>query len=927
MNEIIIKGLTQNNLKNLSFAIPKNKIAVFTGVSGSGKSSIVFDTIAAEASRQMNATYPAFVRNRMPKHEKPQAELIQNLSPAVIVDQTPLGGNLRSTVGTISELYTALRLLFSRIGQPYVGAASCFSFNNPYGMCHVCAGLGKVTDININGILDMDKSLADGAITDTTFKVGSWYWRQYSYSGLFDLNKALKDYSKEEYNLLLYGSRKENGERENEKIEGLYNVCKRRYLTRDMSALSEAQKKKSARLISQKLCPSCHGKRLNRDALGCWIEGYNIADMCEMELPELKHVLLSITDNRAETLIKTLTEGISRMEDIGLSYLNLSRETNSLSGGEAQRLKLVRYLGSSLTSMMYIFDEPSTGMHPRDVYRMNKLLTDLRERGNTVIVVEHDRDVIMIADEIIDVGPFAGKDGGQIVFQGSFENLCKADTLTASVLRNNASVKKEPRKPTGFLPIRNATLHNLKNTNADIPTGVICVITGVAGSGKSSLISEVFAEKYADSVIKVDQSPITATVRSTPASFLGFFDEIRKIFAAENDVPDGLFSFNSLGGCPNCHGKGVIVTELAYMNPLVTTCEICGGSRYSDEALSYKYKGKNILDVLSMTAAEAEGFFDNKKISKRIHALCEVGLSYMTLGQPLSTLSGGERQRLKLAKHLGKKGSIYLLDEPTTGLHPSDCDKLMKLFERFVERGNTVLIIEHNTDVMKQADYIIDIGPDGGRHGGEVVFAGTPAYMIATSNTITAKCLRAAAEGRVLNNEEREEVTKNIYKNMKEDMPRMRLLPIGRIVKNDDETYIALDKKYLPALEGLDDFSHIQVCWWFDGCDNDADRSVLTSEKPYKKGPEVLGTFATRSPQRPNPIALTTAELIWTDKENARVGLAFIDANNGSPVLDIKPYTPSLDKAEQPKVPEWCSHWPKSIETSGEFEWDNEFNF
>jgi len=759
MEHLVIQGLAQNNLKNVSLAIPKNRIVAFTGVSGSGKSSIVFDAIAAEAARQMNETYPAFVRNRLPKYEKPQVELMQGLSPAVIVDQSALGGNARSTVGTASELYTGLRLLFSRIGEPYVGTASCFSFNDPNGMCPECGGLGKVLDIDVDAILDRNLSLAAGAVTDTTFRVGSWYWRQYAQSGLFDTDKPLCDYTAGEMNLLLYGSRTGMGVCENEKIEGLYNLYKRRYLTRDLTVLSEHQKCKSARLVSHKPCPICHGKRLSREALSCRINGWSIADLCDLELPELRQALGGISDSRVGTLLDSLAAGLTRMIDIGLPYLSLNRDTPSLSGGEAQRLKLVRYLGSSLTDLMYIFDEPSTGMHPRDVYRMNKLLLNLRDRGNTVLVVEHDRDVISIADEVIDVGPLAGKLGGEIVFQGSYDELLDADTLTAKAMRSQFSLKEKPRQPAGFLPIRGASLHNLKSVDVDIPTGVVCVVTGVAGSGKSSLISGVFAEQYADRAIRIDQAPITATGRSTPASFLGFFDEIRRMFAKENTVSDGLFSYNSTGACPACAGKGVQVTELVYMDPIVTECEVCGGSRYSQEALSYTCKGKNILEVLSMTAAEAGEFFKEPKIAKGVRALCQVGLSYLTLGQPLSTLSGGERQRIKLAKHLGKKGNIYILDEPTTGLHPSDSDRLMALFDSFAAKGNTVLIIEHNLDVMKQADYLIDVGPDGGKFGGEVVFAGTPAEMIASTDTITATCLRAAVEGRVLSDTERDELT------------------------------------------------------------------------------------------------------------------------------------------------------------------------
>ena len=928
MERIIIKGLCQNNLKNISLSIPKGRIVVFTGVSGSGKSSVVFDTIAAEAARQMNETYPAFVRGRMPKYARPQAELIENLSPAVVVDQTALSGNARSTVGTASELYTLLRLLFSRIGTPQIGASSRFSFNDPTGMCQTCGGLGKVTDIDLDAILDYDRSLSQGAIMDTTFKVGAWYYRQYVNSGLFDVDKPLRDYSTEEKHLLFYGTRAEGEPQAHERVEGLYPTYRRRYLTRDVGELCVHQRDKSARLVSQRLCPDCGGKRLNRDALTCRIHGFSIADLCDMELPTLRSVLSGITDSRVSVVIESLIKGIDRMIEIGLPYLNLARETPSLSGGEAQRLKLVRYLGSSLVGMLYIFDEPSTGMHPRDVHRMNRLLLQLRDRGNTVLVVEHDRDVIAIADEVVDMGPLAGAHGGQIVFQGSYPALLSSDTLTGRALRENVPLKRAPRKPTGFLPIRGASLHNLKSVDVDIPTGVLCVITGVAGSGKSSLISGVFASQYAERVIRIDQSPITATGRSTPASFLGFLDEIRNLFAAENGVPAGMFSFNSEGACPRCQGKGVIVTELAYMDPIVTTCEACGGKRFSDAALTYRYRGKNILEVLAMTAAEAADFFEQGKITRGAGALCETGLSYMTLGQPLSTLSGGERQRLKLAKSLHKKGSVYILDEPTTGLHPADIDKLLALFERLVKRGNSVLVIEHNLDVMKRADYLIDVGPDGGSGGGEIVFFGTPEEMVAHADTITATCLRASVEGRALTRREQEQLMRiNGEEGETEMQKQLFVTPIGAIVNGEDGAYIALEPQYAPALKGLAGFSHVQVLWWCDGCEGEADRALCTEQKPYAHGPETLGTFATRSPRRPNPVAVTTEQVTWLDEAGGRVGLAYIDAFSGTPVLDIKPYTPSLDRVETPAVPDWCAHWPKDTESSGDFDWEQELTF
>ena len=707
-------------------------------------SSIVFDTIAAEAQRQMNATYPAFVRSRLPKYPKPAVERIDNLTATVVVDQTPLGGNARSTVGTISGLYSSLRLLFSRIGRPYVGTASYFSFNDPNGMCKTCSGLGKITKVDIEAILDLDKSWNEGCVKDSLYRPGSWYWKQYAQSGLFDLDKPIKEYTQEEYSLLLYGARDGSKEPENPKVTGLYHKYAKTLLNRDISSKSRHTKEKSQNLIVEMECNECHGQRLNKASLACKINGYTIADMCQMELTLLREVLSQITDKTVEVVVQTIIEGLDRMIEIGLPYLHLNRETPSLSGGEAQRLKLVRYMGSSLTGMTYIFDEPSAGMHPRDVYRMNNLLKKLRDKGNTVLVVEHDKDVISIADHVIDVGPQAGQNGGQIVFAGNYQELLTADTLTGRAMLKTMPVKQKPRRSVGSLPVRDACLHNLKHVDIDIPLGIMTVVTGVAGSGKSTLISQVFANQYEDDIVMVDQGPITATSRSTPASYLGFFDEIRRIMARENGMPDSLFSFNSAGACPVCGGKGVIVTELAFMDPIVTECEACGGMRYNKEALACTYKEKDIVELLGLTASQAMEIFEDVKIRKRLRVMQQVGLSYLTLGQPLSTLSGGERQRIKLAKNLGKKGSIIVMDEPTTGLHRSDIENLLNLFDMIVSRGNTLVVIEHNLDVMKQADWIIDIGPDGGKNGGEVVFAGTPADMIKSAKTLTAECLRAS---------------------------------------------------------------------------------------------------------------------------------------------------------------------------------------
>ena len=741
--KMIIRGLRQNNLKNVDLDIPKGKIVVFTGVSGSGKSSIVFDTIAAESQRQMNETYTAFMRGRLPKYEKPKVERIENLSASVIVDQSRLGGNARSTVGTISDMYAALRLLYSRIGQPYVGTASYFSFNDPNGMCPECSGIGKVMTVDIEGRIDPEKTWNEGMADLPAFHVGNWYWKQYAESGLFPLDKKWKDFTQQERNHLLYGADTPDGKRLSKKVEGVSHYLHRMLLNRDTSNLKEASVKRLMYLVEERPCPVCQGRRLNAKSLSCKVAGYSIDEMCAMEFTQLVRVLETIRDPRAKTIVDTLTASLNRMIEIGLPYLSMDRESATLSGGEAQRLKLVRYMGSSLTDMTYIFDEPSTGMHPRDVYRMTRLLQNLRDKGNTVLVVEHDKDVISIADEVIDVGPLAGKNGGKILFQGSYEALLLSGTRTGNALKQIIPLKEEPRIPKAFLPVQNATVHNLKNVSVDIPLEVLTVVTGVAGSGKSSLIRDVFAKQYADRVVLVDQSPVTATGRSTPATFLGFFDEIRRMMAAENGVDASLFSFNSLGACPCCSGRGVIITELVFMDPVTTVCEACEGKRYSEEALSYRYQGKNIEEILAMSAEDAYEFFKgNQKLRKALGAMLEVGLSYLSLGQPLSTLSGGERQRVKLAKYLDKKGNIYVLDEPTTGLHASDVKRIMELLDSLVERGNTVIVIEHNLDVMKQADYLIDVGPDGGTAGGEIVFTGTPRQMVESSRTITAEYLK-----------------------------------------------------------------------------------------------------------------------------------------------------------------------------------------
>ncbi|MGN1399069.1 MAG: ATP-binding cassette domain-containing protein [Erysipelotrichaceae bacterium] len=743
MLPIKIKGLKQNNLKNVDLEIPKNKITVFTGVSGSGKSSIVFDTIASESQRQMNETYSSWVRSRLPKYPKADFESIENLNPSVIIDQSRIVGNDRSTVGTISDMYSLLRLIFSRIGQPSIGPASMFSFNNPNGMCKRCTGLGSILEFKIDAFIYQDKSYDQGCFNLPSFKPGNYYFKLYRHPEIFRCDVPFKDLSEKEQNFLLYGSYSKDGERIDKKVEGVYNQFKRLLLLKSDDQQNDTTLKKISQYLYKRPCPDCQGKRLNPLALSCKIKGYDIYQLSQLEFSQLRDFLLTLNEPTVQTVIDQLVLSLERMIEIGLPYLSLNRPTATLSGGEAQRLKLVRYMGSSLTNLIYIFDEPSTGMHPRDIYRMAKLLRDLADKGNTVLVVEHDKDIISIADNIVDVGPLAGKYGGEILFCGTYQNLLLTNTLTSQAMKEKTVVTQQVRTAKSFLPIRNANTNNLKNVNVDIPLNILTVVTGVAGSGKSSLIRQELIKQYPNETILIDQSPITATSRSTICTYLSFFDQIRKEFAQVNQVSQSLFTFNGQGGCPYCKGKGVITTELIFMEPITTTCEYCQGNKYSQQALTYRYKDKNIVDVLNMSVLQAREFFaDQDKIRNKLDTLIEVGLDYIALGQTLDSFSGGERQRVKLAENIKKKGKIYILDEPTTGLHSSDIKKIMKVLQSIVDKGNTVIVIEHNIDVIKQADYLIDIGPDGGKNGGEVVFSGTVGQMIENSNTITAQYLR-----------------------------------------------------------------------------------------------------------------------------------------------------------------------------------------
>lgn len=742
MQEYIeIKGARENNLKNVSLRIPKRKITIFTGVSGSGKSSIVFDTVAAEAQRLLNETFTAFVRNFLPKVKQPDVDSLQNLSMAIIVDQKRLGGGSSSTVGTVTDIAPILRTLFASGGQPNLGHGYFFSFNNPQGMCPDCTGLGQKMSMNLELAIDNSLSLNEGAIRFSEYKVDSWGWKLLIKSELFDNDKKIADYSKKELNDLLHGEAfKVDLGGFSMKYEGIVDQFTRKYIKRDIKTLAERTQKAIEPYIIMGPCDSCNGARLSQQALASKINGNNIADLSKLQIDELLAEINKITDPALKSLTGMLNERLQSLIDIGLDYLSLDRVTDTLSGGESQRVKLVKYLNGTLSDVMYIFDEPSVGLHPRDVHRLNDLLGQLRDRGNTVIVVEHDPDVIKVADYIIDVGPKAGSKGGHIVFEGSYQDLLKADTLTGSFLSQTLPLKDQPRKSDGVLPIKHATVNNLDDVSVDIPKGVLNAVTGVAGSGKSSLINQAFISAYPEAIV-IDQSAVGANSRSNPATYTGIMDVIRKSFAAANNVNASLFSFNSKGACENCQGTGYIATDLAFLEEAKLVCEICEGTRFKEEVLGYKLNNRNIIEVLNMTIAEALEFFDNKEVNKKLQAMNDVGLSYLTLGQPLSTLSGGECQRIKLASELHKQGSIYVMDEPTTGLHTSDIQHLLEIMNTLVDSGNTVIVIEHNLDVIRQADWIIDMGPESGKRGGKVLFEGTPSDLTSNKQSLTAKYL------------------------------------------------------------------------------------------------------------------------------------------------------------------------------------------
>jgi excinuclease ABC A subunit len=762
---IRVHGARVNNLKDVSVEIPKRRLTAFTGVSGSGKSSLVFGTIAAESQRLINETYSAFVQGFMPTMARPEVDVLEGLTTAIIVDQERMGADARSTVGTATDTGAMLRILFSRLGKPHIGSPQAFSFNVGSisgagavtieragrttkekrsfsilgGMCPRCEGRGSVSDIDLTQLFDEGKSLRDGALTIPGYSMDGWYGRIFMGCGFFDPDKPIKKYTKKERGDLLYKEpTKIKVDGINLTYEGLIPRLQKSMLSKDVDSLQPHIRAFVERAVAFATCPECDGTRLSAEARSSKIEGINIADACAMQISDLASWVGGLEDPSVAPLLEALKATLDSFVDIGLGYLALERPSGTLSGGEAQRVKMIRQLGSSLTDVTYVFDEPTIGLHPHDIERMNGLLLALRDKGNTVLVVEHKPETIAIAEHVVDLGPGAGTDGGEVVFEGTVEGLRSSDTITGRHLDDRATLKEELRTPHGTLEIRGAATHNLQNVDVDIPLGVLVVITGVAGSGKSSLIGGSITKSHPprDGVVSIDQAPIRGSRRSNPATYTGVLDPIRKAFAQANGVKPALFSANSEGACPNCNGAGVIYTDLAIMAGVAAPCEVCEGKRFQPEVLRYKFVGKDISEVLAMPVAEAGEFFGagNAKTpaaQKILDRLVDVGLNYLSLGQPLPTLSGGERQRLKLATHLAEKGGVYVLDEPTAGLHLADVAQLLGLLDRLVDSGKSVIVIEHHQAVMAHADWIIDLGPGAGHDGGRIVFEGTPAELIA----------------------------------------------------------------------------------------------------------------------------------------------------------------------------------------------------
>jgi len=769
---IRVQGARVNNLKDLSVEIPKRRLTVFTGLSGSGKSSLVFDTIAAESQRMINETYSAFVQAFMPTLARPDVDVLDGLTTAIIVDQERMGANARSTVGTATDANALLRILFSRLGQPHIGSPQAFSFNVPTvrgsgaitiergdettlsrtftqlgGMCPRCEGMGTVTDIDRTQLYDESRSLSQGAITVPGYTAEGWSTRVFSESGFFDADKPIRDYSEAELHDFLYrepGKVKINGI--NLTYEGLVPKVQKSMLSKDVDAMQPHIRAFVERAVTFAPCPECGGTRLSEGARASKIAGINIADACAMQISDLAEWVGGLDEPSVAPLLASLRQILGSFVEIGLGYLSLDRSSGTLSGGEAQRTKMIRHLGSSLTDVTYVFDEPTVGLHPHDIQRMNRLLLQLRDKGNTVLVVEHKPEAIAIADHVVDLGPGAGAAGGEVVFEGTVEALRASGTLTGRHLDDRAAVKPSVRTPSGAMEVRGADANNLRDVDVDIPLGVLVVVTGVAGSGKSSLIQGSVSGR--DGVVTVDQAAIRGSRRSNPATYTGLLDPIRKAFAKANGVKPSLFSANSEGACPNCNGAGIIYTDLGPMASVASTCEVCEGKRFDASVLEYRLGGRDISEVLAMPVTEAEEFFGaGDARTPAAHAilarLADVGLGYLAIGQPLTTLSGGERQRLKLATRMGEQGGVYILDEPTTGLHLADVEQLLGLLDRLVESGKSVIVIEHHQAVMAHADWIIDLGPGAGHDGGRIVFQGTPADLVAARATLTGEHLAA----------------------------------------------------------------------------------------------------------------------------------------------------------------------------------------
>jgi excinuclease UvrABC ATPase subunit len=768
---IRVTGARENNLKDVNVEIPKRRLTVFTGVSGSGKSSLVFDTIAAESQRLINETYSAFVQGFMPSLARPDVDVLDGLTTAIIVDQARMGANVRSTVGTATDANAMLRLLFSRLGQPHIGPPTAYSFNVPTrtasgamtvdkgkgerivvrnvvyqgGMCPRCEGMGSVSDIDLTQIYDESKSLAEGAITVPGYKAGGWSVRYFTESGFLDPDKPISKYTKKELHDFLYKEPvKVKINDLNLTYEGLVPQIQKSFLSKDVDTLQPHIQAFVERAVTFTACPDCGGTRLSEAARSSKIAGISIADACAMQINDLSDWVRGLDEPSAAPLLAALQGTLDSFVEIGLGYLSLDRPSGTLSGGEAQRTKMIRHLGSSLTDVTYVFDEPTIGLHPHDVQRMNDLLLQLRDKGNTVLVVEHDPETIEIADHVVDLGPGAGPAGGEVVFEGTVARLRSSGTLSGRHLDDQASLKPTVRTPTGKLEIRGATTHNLQDVDVDIPLGALVVVTGVAGSGKSSLVQGSIPE--GSGVVLVDQTDIRGSRRSNPATYTGMLDSIRKAFAKANGVKPALFSANSEGACPSCNGAGVIYTELGFMDTVATTCELCEGKRFQIEVLEYELGGRNIAEVLEMSVDQARDYFaDGESRVPAAHAILDrmsaVGLGYLSIGQPLTTLSGGERQRLRLAIHMAEEGGIYVLDEPTSGLHLADVEHLLGLLDQLVDSGKSVIVIEHHQAVMAHADWIIDLGPGAGHDGGRVVFEGTPAELVAARSTLTGQHL------------------------------------------------------------------------------------------------------------------------------------------------------------------------------------------